>query len=501
MTDFEDAFGALCRKAPVASSFVGGTRLEPESVEEVLDPATGNAWAGTSVVPDHVQAAVSSAASSFGDPAWRNLGVDGRAALLERLAALIESHAEELALLETLACGKTISATLPEMRAAAIWYRYYAGLAASLEGVIRPLSPSAEARVIREPVGVVAAITPFNAALSLGSWKIAPALAAGNTVVVKPPQDAAFSTIRLAELAIEAGFPPGVLNAVVGGADEAKALATDPRVGAVSITGSSAAARAVGAAATGRLKHFSAEAGGKSAHVVFDDADLESAVIAATQGVFSATGQTCVAGSRLLLHERIHDAFVAAYLDRIARLRIDNPRLPSTHIGPLAGARHEARVADFVAGAIEDGAEVLTGGARPDGLSEDLQGGAWFAPTVLANVTRDMAICREEVFGPVVSIQRFAEEDEAVELANGVEYGLAAGFWTADARRIHRVSRALQAGTVWVNTYRMIHWRVPFGGYKQSGLGRENGPEALEAFTQTKSVVIDHAPANDPFAA
>ncbi|GAB1361117.1 aldehyde dehydrogenase [Rhodobacter sp.] len=416
-----------------------------------------------------------------------------------KLAELIERDADTLALYETLASGKPVAATVPEIRAAAIWYRYYAGLAANLEASLRPLSATAAAQVTREPLGVILAITPFNAAFSLGAWKIAPALAMGNTIVVKPPHDAAHSTLHLARLMIEAGFPPGVLNVVVGDAATGAALADDPRVAGISITGSSAAARAVGMAALSRLRHFSAEAGGKSAHIVFEDADLDNAVIAATQGVFSAAGQTCVAGSRLLIHETVHDAFVEKYLARVAGLRLGDPRLPSTHVGPLAAARHEERVSGFVTRALADGAELLLGGARPD-LDAPFDGGFWFAPTVLAGTNPAMEIAREEVFGPVVVLQKFASEEEAVQIANGTEYGLAAGFWSQNPARMQRVAGQLRAGTVWVNTYRTIHWRVPFGGYKQSGVGRENGPEALLEFSQIKSVIVDTGPARDPFA-
>lgn len=500
MTDFEARFRELSAAGLEASSFIDGCRMPPDGLTAVDDPATGKTWASTSIQAVHVEEAAESASNAFADRCWSALGVDARSALLDRLADLVEENAAELALYETLASGKTISATVPEMRAAAVWLRYYAGLAASLQGATRPLTTTAEARIAREPLGVVAAITPFNAAFSLSVWKIAPALAMGNAVIVKPPPEAAFSSLRLAVLAIEAGFPAGILNVVIGGPEEAMRLARDRRVAAVSITGSTAAARAVGAEVTGRLKHFSAEAGGKSAHIVFDDCDIDNAVIAATQGAFSATGQTCVAGARLLLHNAIRGPFLEKFADHIARLRIGNPRLPATHIGPLAGKRHEERVGRMVAEAVEDGARVLVGGARPE-LEPELAGGSWFQPTVLSIETGTPAICREEVFGPVVTVQGFDTEDEALDLANSVDYGLAAGLWTDDIRRIHRMSRALQAGTVWVNTYRMIHWRAPFGGYRQSGLGRENGPEALAEFSQIKSIIVEHGPVTDPFGA
>lgn len=500
MSEFHERFQSILDRHPIASSFVSGESLPAAGVIDIADPATGAAWAGASDHgPDVAAAAVESAARAFAAPGWRDIGGDARGAALNRLAALVEAHAEELALYETLASGKPVAATLPEMGAVAVWLRYYAGLAANHEGAVRPVSATAEAVIRREPLGVVAAITPFNAALSLGVWKLAPALAAGNTVVVKPPLEAPFSTLRLAELALEAGIPPGVVNVLTGGIGAATALVQAPAVAGVSITGSSGAARAVGAAASGRLKRFAAEAGGKSAHILFADADLDNAVIAATQGVFSAAGQTCVAGARIFVHDSLRDAFLDRYLARIRRLRQGDPLARDTHVGPLAGPRHEARVTGFVQRALAEGARALIGGARPD-LPARLQGGSWFAPTVLDGVRDDMEICREEVFGPVVAVATFRDEDEVIARANGVDYGLAAGFWTRDAGRIRRVAQALQAGTVWVNTYRAIHWRVPFGGYKQSGIGRENGPEGLEEFTQPKAVIAEYGAARDPFA-
>jgi aldehyde dehydrogenase (NAD+) len=485
---------------PVFTSFVDGNALRASGNSvPLVDPATGQAWAYARLDPASADAAIVSSAAARDSGEWADLTGAERAALVRRLGDLIAANAEELGRLESLANGKPNRATFGEMRATARWYHYYASLIETHDSATREIGRSVEARIEREPLGIVVAITPFNGALSLGSWKLAPALASGNVVILKPPAEAPASSIRLAELAIEAGFPRGVVNVVIGDAAIGEALATHPDTAMVTFTGSTAVARQLGAKVVGAMKRFVCEAGGKSAHLVFEDADIGSAVIAATQGAFSATGQTCVAGSRLLLHASIADEFLERYQASISRLRIGDPKAADTHVGPVASARHLARIAGFVSGAVAEGGRVLVGGKSPE-MQGPLAEGCWFQPTVIVDVTPDMRIVREEVFGPVVTVQTFETEDEAVALANASEFGLAAGFWTTDMRRIRRVSRKLKAGTVWVNTYRAIDVRIPFGGYKQSGLGRENGPEALDEFTQIKSVVVDYAPAIDPFA-
>ena len=485
---------------PVLVSHVAGTAWDEDGDPvNLVDPATGRCWANARVSREAAEAALRSSADAFASDAWRDLTGYERGALLRALGDRVAANAEELGRLEMLANGKPLRATTAEMRATARWYHYYANLIETRSEQRREIGRSVEAHILHEPLGVVLAITPFNGALSLGSWKIAPALATGNVVVLKPPAEAPASSIRLAELALEAGFPAGVINVVIGDAAVGEFLATHPLTAMVSFTGSTVAARRLGAAVTGELKRFVCEAGGKSAHIVFEDADIDSAVIAATQGAFSATGQTCVAGSRLLLHASVKDAFLKRYRASIARLRIGNPASPDTHIGPIASARQLSRIETLVGKAFDEGAAPAIGGKVPK-MDGDLAGGFWFEPTVLDSVTADTSVWREEVFGPVVALHTFESEEEAVELANGIQYGLAAGFWTRDAGRIRRVGHRLQAGTVWVNTYRAMDMRIPFGGYKQSGLGRENGPEALDEFTQIKAMVVDYAPAADPFA-
>ncbi|MGW6287318.1 aldehyde dehydrogenase [Streptomyces sp. NPDC055107] len=481
------------------TSHTGGARRAPAGTAVPLtDPATGKVWARAHQDPDAVDAAVDAARTAFLAPSWGALPAHSRADLLHRLGDVLVAHTEELAALETRANGKPLTATRGEVGALARWYRYFAAVAETMEDVSRPLSGTARALITQEPLGVVAALTPFNGALSLGSWKLAPALAAGNTVILKPPPQAPASSVRLAELALEAGFPPGVIGVVIGGAEEGRRLTEHPDVAMVTFTGSTAVARTLGARAAERLKRYVCEAGGKSAHIVFADGDLDSAVLAARQGAFSAAGQTCVAGSRVLVQREVYEEFLRRYGEAVGRLRVGDPLDPRTHVGPVASAVALERIEGYVDDALAKGARAVTGGKRAT-VAAPAGAGFWYEPTVLADAAPDLAVCREEVFGPVVTVHPFDTEDEAVALANSVEYGLAAGFWTRDAARAHRVARRLEAGVVWVNTYRLLHWSVPFGGYKQSGLGRENGVEAVAEFLQTKSVITEHGTPADPF--
>ncbi|MFD5554109.1 aldehyde dehydrogenase [Streptomyces sp. NPDC127068] len=488
--------------SPTADDFTshtGGRRRAPAGTPvPLVDPATGRTWARAHLDPDAVEDAVRGARAAFFDPTWAGLPAHARADLLYRLGDALVAHTEELAAWEALANGKPLTATRGEVAALARWYRYFAAVAETLESRSRPLSGTADALVTREPLGVVAALTPFNGALSLGSWKLAPALAAGNTVILKPPPQAPASSVRLAELALDVGFPPGVVSVLIGGAEEGQRLVEHGDVAMVTFTGSTTVARALGARAAAQMKRYVCEAGGKSAHLVFADGDLDAAVSAARQGAFSAAGQTCVAGSRILVQREVYAEFVDRYATAVRALRVGDPRDPRTHIGPVASAAALARIESFVDDALGHGAKAVTGGRRAQvaGAEE----GFWYEPTVLVDADVDLAVCREEVFGPVVTLHPFDTEDEAVERANSLEFGLAAGFWTRDGARAHRVARRLQAGVVWVNTYRLLHWSVPFGGYKQSGSGRENGVEAVAEFLQTKSIVTEHGTPADPFA-
>lgn len=465
----------------------------------LIDPSRGSEWGVVSWALEHVGEAVSLAEQSYQEGTWAHATRAARADVLDAIGRGVSERIDEIAVLETLANGKPLAATRAEVAVSVRWWEFYAALLRTLRDESLELSESKQAQLTQEPVGVVALVTPFNGAYSLGTWKLAPALAAGNSVVVKPPLNSPASTVILHEVMQEAGLPRGVVQIVQGGAEVGSALVEHPGVRMVSFTGSTGAAGSVGRAVSARLARFVAEAGGKSAHVVFEDADIRDAVTAVVQGGFSGTGQTCVAGSRVLVHRSIAQEFTAQLLRRISLLRVGDPFDAQTHLGPIASAAQYSRIRDLIDRAVSDGAELLSGGVTPPEVPEGLRGGYWVAPTVLKVDDHRAMICQTEVFGPVLAIVEFDDEAEAVALANDTDFGLAAGFWTRDAARIHRVSRLLQAGTVWVNTYRGMDWQTPFGGYKHSGIGRENGLEGLREFQETKAVVQEFGRAADPF--
>lgn len=465
---------------------LGETKNDPDAgTQDLVNPASGQRWAtAEEASATTIQQAVDSARRTFDSGVWSQVDPSFRAKTIWRLAQLIEEDAETLARHERLAAGKTAATTRAEASRVADWYRFFGGAADKIDGRLVSTAEGVESRVVREPIGVVAAITPFNGALSLGAWKIAPALASGNSIVVKPPLAAPASTLRVAELAIQAGVPAGVFNVVPGGADVGKTLVEHPAVDMVSFTGSTEAAITVGVAAARGMKRYVCEAGGKSAQIIFADADLDSAKISAATGVFSNSGQSCVAGSRVLVEDAVYDDVVTQLVATASSIDLGDPEDGKTQVGPIASRSQLERVERLVQQAIKDGARVLSGGRRAD----DSAGGFYFLPTVLSGVTPDMQIWNEEVFGPVVIVERFSSDDEAVALANATDFGLAAGIWTSNIRRAHVLPKSLKAGTVWVNTYRNMHYRVPFGGYKQSGLGRENGLEVLDEYCTVKAI-------------
>jgi aldehyde dehydrogenase (NAD+) len=433
-----------------------------------------------------VDAAVAAAARAFGDGRWSGRLAAERARCLLRLADLIEREAETLTRQQILENGKLVSEMRPGTAAVAGDCRFFAGLAETHDGTtVPPARPGFTTFTLREPVGVVAAITPWNTPLGLLGWKLFPALAAGNTVVIKPSEVTPTSTLLLAELVREAGIPDGVVNVVTGGAGTGAALVAHPRVAKIAFTGSTATGQAIAAEAARRSARVTLELGGKSPNIIFADADLDNAVNGVMAGIFAASGQSCMAGSRVLVQALVYERVCEMLAERGSRMLAGDPLDPATQLGPLASRAQLQKVLSYFAVASDEGLHCVAGGRRLE------RQGYFVAPTVYRDVPPESRIAREEIFGPVAALMRFADEDDAVRLANDTRYGLAAGIWTEDLRRAHRMLHRIRAGTIWVNNYRVIGHTLPFGGYGQSGSGREMGAAALDAYTEVKSVWID----------
>jgi aldehyde dehydrogenase (NAD+) len=465
------------------------------------DPTTGKAWYEFSVAGAvDVDIAVRSAQAAFTNPAWRRMTQTERGKLVRRLGELVLANADELARLECRDNGKLLKEMRAQMRAIPDTYFYFAGMADKLQGDTIPVNKLDTLNFnLREPIGVVGMITPWNSPLMMLTGTLAPCLAIGNTVVVKPSEHTSASTLALAELAIEAGFPAGVFNVVTGdGQTTGDALTRHPGIAKVVFTGSTHTGRKIAGNAAQNLVPCQMELGGKSPHVVFGDVDIERAVNGVVSGIFAAAGQTCVAGSRCFVEAAVHDRFVDALVERTRRIQVGHPTLDDTDIGPLALAAQLDKVETYVASGQQEGARVAFGGRRPG--RSDLASGWYFEPTVMTHARNDMRFMQEEIFGPVVGIVPFSGETELIDLANGTEYGLAAGIWTRDIDRALRFVRAVDAGTVWVNTYRSAAYMSANGGMKRSGYGRRGGFEVMREFSRVKNVVIDYSGAmQDPF--
>lgn len=473
---------------------IGGRWVTSSSGEqlETVNPYTAQPWAtvprGT---PGDVDRAVAAARAAFRDPAWRGMTQTDRGQLLQRFADLVTEHAEEIAVVESTDNGKLINEMAAQVAYLPQWFRYYGGLADKIEGAVIPIDkPGVLNYTRREPHGVVAVITPWNSPLLLATWKLAPALAAGNTIVWKPSEFSSVSALVISRLFDEAGFPPGVVNVVTGyGSEIGDRLVSHPDVSMVAFTGGDATGQAVYQRAAEGIKPVTLELGGKSANIVFDDADLDKAVMGVVSGILAATGQTCIAGSRALVQRSVHDEFVERLVAFARPARMGDPLDRSTQVGPVTTEPQLNKVLDYIRIATEEGAVCALGGRRAE---RPECGTGWFVePTIFTDVKPGMRIAQEEVFGPVLSVIPFDDEDEAVDIANGTMYGLAAGVWTTSIRRAITIADRLEAGTVWVNTYRAVSYLSPFGGYKRSGIGRESGMDAIREYLQTKSVWID----------
>lgn len=482
--------------------YIDGAWVEPRDQRTFasIDPYTGKVWtmlpeAGVEDVADAV-----TAANRAGESGWfSSPGRERRRALLG-IAEVIASRAKELALIESLDNGKLLREMDGQLAALPDWYEFYAGLADKVRGASIPIDkPGMFGYTLRQPVGVCAAITAWNSPLLLLTWKLAPALAAGCTMVVKPSEHASASTLAFGEVLEEAGLPSGVVNIVLGGPQTGSSLVGHPGVDKVAFTGSATIGARVGAAGISDVKRVTLELGGKSPNIVFDDAPYEAALAGAVAGIFAATGQTCAAGSRLLVHRSIHDQFVEDLVERAANIKLGDPLATDTEMGPLAFNEHRASVGRHVEVAVSEGATLTAGGAAPS--TPHLADGYFFEPTILTDVNGDMCIARDEVFGPVVAVLPFDDEHEAITIANASEYGLAAGVWTSNLGRAHRVAHALNAGTVWINAYRTVSYEAPYGGWGKSGIGRENGVEAMDAYLEDKAIWVNHAEGDgrDPF--
>lgn len=476
--------------------FIGGEWVEAAGGEHFSsdNPYTGKPWAS---IPRGGAAdaarAVEAAHKALTSGEWSKCNATKRGALLRKLGDLITEHAKALAETEVRDNGKLYAEMSAQTAYMAQWYYYFGGLADKIEGSVIPIDKPDTFNYTRyEPMGVIAMIIPWNSPLLLLAWKLAPALAAGNTVVVKPSEYTSASALEFMKLIEQAGFPPGVVNVVTGfGAEVGTPLVEHPKVAKVAFTGSDATGQRIYETAAKGLKRVSMELGGKSPNIVFDDAQIDNAVKGVISGIFAATGQTCIAGSRLLVQQSIHDQFVDKLVALAKTAKMGDPMSMDTQVGPVTNPPQFKKILDYIDIAKGEGAKAVLGGAK---ATRPECGSGWFVePTIFTGVNNAMRIAQEEVFGPVLSVIPFKDEEEAIAIGNDVVYGLAAGVWTQNMRRAFLMSEKLQAGTVWVNTYRAVSFMSPFGGYKRSGIGRESGQDMIYEYLQTKSVWISTA--------
>jgi betaine-aldehyde dehydrogenase len=453
-----------------------------------VNPANGEVnYEVSAATAGHVEAAVDVARRAATSGAWRNLLPHQRARLLAKLADIIEVRGEDLARTQMRENGKVLAECRTQAGSAAGIFRYYAAVCETLESAVTPARGPYLSMTVYEPYGVVAAITPWNSPLTMEAQKVAPALAAGNAIILKPSEVTPSAGLALGQAALDAGIPPGILNVLPGtGAVTGDALVRHPGVKFVSFTGGTASGRRIAAVAAEKLMPVALELGGKSPHIVFADANLEAAAAAVADGIFEAGGQSCVAGSRLFVQRAAYDRVVAMVVEKARALKIDLPDAAGAQFGPLSSFAHRERVEGYVARARAAGGTIATGGARPE--ARGLSSGAFYTPTVIASLTNADLVCQQEIFGPVLCALQFDDEDDLVAQANDSVYGLAAGIWTGDYQRAWRVARALEAGTVWINTYKQLSIATPFGGFKDSGVGREKGVGGMRLYQQAKGL-------------
>ena len=466
--------------------------VEGSKTFDTTNPATGEVLTQVAEASAaDVDRAVAAARQAFEDRsgAWRKLSASERGRLIWRLADLAEKNIEELAELETLDNGKPIfESRYVDMPMVVDVLRSYAGLATKIHGETVNTSEAAFTYTLREPVGVVGLIVPWNFPLLLASWKIGPALACGNTIVLKPAEQTPLTTLKLGEFAIEAGFPAGVINIVTGGPETGKAIVAHPGIDKIAFTGSTAVGKEIMRGAADTLKRVTLELGGKSPNIVFSDADVDNAVKGAINGIFYGKGEVCNAGSRLFLERKLKDEFTEKLVVRASKMKPADPLDPKTRLGAMVSQEQMQTVLNYIDAGKKDGAKLVAGGNR---VSVDGSKGFFIEPTIFGDVQNDMKIAREEIFGPVLSVLSFDDVDEVIEQANNNPYGLAAAVWTRDVKKAHSVSRRLKAGTVWINTYGLMDAALPFGGYKSSGFGRELGAHAIEHYTELKTVWLN----------
>ena len=467
---------------------IGGQWTQAQSGEtfETVNPATGSVLATVaSGGPADVDRAVAAARRAFAERSWADMNPHERTLVLLRIADALEANSEELATLESLDGGIPITLTRGMVAEAAKTVRYYAGWPTKITGTVNPVDASVHCYTVREPLGVCAGIIPWNGPLTMAVWKIAPALACGNTVILKPAEQTPLTALRFGEILEETGLPAGVVNIVTGfGETAGAAIAGHLDIDKVSFTGSTATGKLILGASLGNLKRVTLELGGKSPHIIMPDADISAAARNAAAGFAMLTGQVCVAGTRILVHETIMDEFAEELARAVSAFRVGDPFDEGTMLGPVVSAEQFERVNSYVSVGLSEGAEIVHGGGRFDNA------GFFVEPTVFAGVSNDMRLAREEIFGPVAALLPFSDVDEAIRIANDTDYGLAAAVATTNVSTAHTLARKLRAGVVWVNTYSELDSTFPFGGFKQSGIGRELGDKSLESFTELKSVLI-----------